>query len=144
MVDLAHNGCMRTLPIALALAASVLAPMPVQATPAPSLTIRVDAGDGVWKRWTLGCSPTRGTHPNRVKACALLAKQGRRLFTPVPKDTMCTMIYGGPQRATITGTWKGAQVKASFNRSNGCEIARWDRAKALFPVKTGVLEQPVN
>lgn len=133
---------MRRFLIALAMAASVLAPAAVQAAPAPTLTIRTDAGDGVWKRWTLGCSPTRGTLPNRAKACALLIAQGSRLFTPVPKDALCTMNYGGPQRATVTGTWKGVRVQASFNRSNGCEIARWDRARALFPVKTGVLDQP--
>lgn len=135
---------MRTIVIALSLAAAMLAPLPVNAAPAPTLIVQVDAGDGVWKRWTIGCSPTRGTLPNRVKACALLAKQGRKIFTPVPRDSMCTMVYGGPQRATVTGTWKGVKVKASFNRSNGCEIARWERAKVLFPVRTGVLEPSVG
>jgi hypothetical protein len=48
-------------------------------------------------------------------------------LAPVPPSTPCTMIYGGPQKAAITGTVDGQPVTASFNRSNGCEIARWDK-----------------
>jgi hypothetical protein len=48
-------------------------------------------------------------------------------LAPVPPSTPCTMIYGGPQKATITGTIDGQSVSAAFNRTNGCEIARWDK-----------------
>ena len=54
------------------------------------------------------------------------------LLKPVPKDQVCTMIYGGPETATITGTMRGSAVKAEFSRTNGCEIDRWKRlAEAL-------------
>jgi hypothetical protein len=39
----------------------------------------------------------------------------------------CTQIYGGDQVATI----EGDGTRAMFNRSDGCQIARWD---ALAPV----------
>jgi len=120
--------------------------LPAAATTAkPTLTISIDLGVGQWERWTLGCSPTRGTHPNRASACALLAKRGTSLFAPVPKGVACTMIYGGPERATVSGTWRGARVKAAFNRTNGCEIARWAKAKALLTVPgTGIVRGAVS
>ncbi|KWX01619.1 Uncharacterized protein LI90_2651 [Carbonactinospora thermoautotrophica] len=52
-------------------------------------------------------------------------------FAPVPRDTVCTFVYGGPQTATVTGFWNGRSVDANFNRVGGCEIARWD---AIAPV----------
>lgn len=140
-----HNGVMRSLLAALVLAAAPLGATPALAAPAPTLTIRVDLGVGQWEQWTLGCSPTRGTQPNRIAACIALTKQGMRMFTPVPKDAVCTMIYGGPERATVTGTWRGSRVKTVFDRSNGCEIARWQRAKALFSVPgTSVIRGSVS
>ena len=57
------------------------------------------------------------------------------LLKPVPKDQVCTMIYGGPETATIIGTMRGSAVKAEFSRTNGCEIDRWNRlAEALEPL----------
>ena len=39
----------------------------------------------------------------------------------------CTEIYGGDQVALV----EGSGFRAILNRTNGCEIARWD---ALAPV----------
>jgi hypothetical protein len=83
------------------------------------------------KQWTLSCDPPGGDHPDAAAACAALEK-GKAPFAPVPKDMACTQISGGPQTATITGTWRGERVTASYNRSNGCEIARWDRLIPVF------------
>jgi hypothetical protein len=60
-----------------------------------------------------------------------------KLLEPVPATAACTMIYGGPQKATVTGTLEGQAVNATFERSNGCEIARWDAM-----AKAGVLPSP--
>ena len=50
-----------------------------------------------------------------------------------PKDDVaCTQIFGGPETATIKGTLRGEPVDASFSRSDGCEIARWDKVKPLL------------
>lgn len=75
---------------------------------------------------SLTCDPTGGDHPNGDAACASLAAAGSAIFEPVPADQACTKIYGGPQTATITGVFEGDEVDASFNRSGGCEIDRWD------------------
>jgi hypothetical protein len=45
---------------------------------------------------------------------------------------MCSMIYGGPQQALVAGTLNGQSVRARFKRTNGCEIARWNRLAFLF------------
>ena len=48
------------------------------------------------------------------------------------------MIYGGPGKATVTGTLDGAAVDATFTRSSGCEIDRWDRMVELGLIPKGV------
>ena len=80
---------------------------------------------------TLTCDPAGGTHPNPEKACELLAADPAAL-EPVPPDTACTMIYGGPEEATIVGVVNGEEVDAAFNRSGGCELDRWDRMAAVL------------
>ena len=54
------------------------------------------------------------------------------VFEPTPGDTACTQQFGGPETATVTGTFKGEQVDARFGRQNGCEIARWEDAAPLL------------
>lgn len=88
------------------------------------------------RRWTLECGPAGGTHPQAQKACARLAATPNP-FRPVPRDVMCTEVYGGPEEALVTGTYRGARVNARFNRVNGCEIARWNRIAVLFPISAG-------
>ncbi len=45
---------------------------------------------------------------------------------------MCTAVYGGPGQALVTGTLAGRKLYARFRRTNGCEIARWQRLSFLF------------
>ena len=59
-------------------------------------------------------------------------------WAPVEGDAACTMIYGGPQVATVRGTWGGVDVDARFDRSDGCQIARWDRLAPLLQPGTTV------
>lgn len=97
------------------------------AAAATSLTISVVADEGAEPReMLLECDPVGGDHPNAEAACAALADAAPAIFDPVPADQMCTMIFGGPQVATVTGTYDGEPVDAQFSRSNGCEIGRWD------------------
>lgn len=101
--------------------------------PAIRLVVAVDSGEGVWHRATLRCEPTGGTLPGRRRACATLHRLGPKAFAPVPADVMCTEQYGGPQRARVTGTWHGRAVRASFTRTDGCQIARWDAIVPVLP-----------
>jgi hypothetical protein len=80
---------------------------------------------------TLTCDPTGGTHPDPERACAALDAHPEALH-PVPGDVACTEIYGGDQVAEVTGAGPSSgSLRAILNRTNGCEIARWD---ALAPV----------
>ena len=106
-------------------------------SPRPSsptdLTIVVDDGAGRETTWTLTCDPPGGTHPDAAAACAALATHGTAALPPKPEGVVCAEVYGGPQRATITGTWQGRQVQSSLSRTDGCEIHRWDLLRGLLP-----------
>jgi hypothetical protein len=90
--------------------------------------------DGPVRIWTLEC-PGGGSLPNAAEACERLADLGEKAFAPVPDGVACTQIYGGPQVAEVRGTFEGDAVNARFNRTNGCEIERWDRVAFLFPTR---------
>jgi hypothetical protein len=77
--------------------------------------------------WTLRCNPPRGSLPRKAVACWRLATGGTKLFASLPPDIVCTEIYGGPQRARVVGTVAGKRIWATFTRTNGCEIDRWNR-----------------
>jgi hypothetical protein len=112
-------------------------PSPVPLSPTPSgedeLVIWFSSGTGEGSTWRLTCDPPGGDHPDPVGACRALETNGAAALPPVPKWMRCTMIFGGPERATVTGTWRGQRVSASFDRTNGCEISRWSRLVPLLP-----------
>ena len=90
-------------------------------------------GDPSDKRgWTLRCAPVGGTLPHRTSACVKLGRLAHP-FAPTPKGVACTQIYGGPQVALVTGRFRGHSVRARFSRKDGCEIARWNSVRFLFP-----------
>ncbi|MEU5250797.1 SSI family serine proteinase inhibitor [Streptomyces longwoodensis] len=129
--------------------AAPLAPPPVRDEDRPGygrgdqlvVTVRdsgVPGADGVYQ---LSCHPGGGSHPHADAACAALDRNsvwGRDAFAPVPEGSVCTLQYGGPATAHVTGRWAGRPVDATFERANGCEIERWDRFVPLLPeVSTG-------
>ncbi|MFN2627737.1 MAG: SSI family serine proteinase inhibitor [Gaiellaceae bacterium] len=84
-------------------------------------------------QWTLRCGPAAGSLPHAGRACLALAERSAA-FRPTPPRVACSDIYGGPQVARVTGRYRGSRVFAVFHRRDGCEIARWNRLQALFPV----------
>jgi hypothetical protein len=104
-----------------------------EATPATELTITFwpQGRGGESVEATLTCDPAGGTHSDPDAACAALAADPEAL-EPVPPDAVCTLIFGGDQQATVAGVLGGETVDAAFDRSNGCEIDRWDRMAALL------------
>ncbi|MEU7581865.1 SSI family serine proteinase inhibitor [Streptomyces sp. NPDC041068] len=135
---------LRRLVLTAAASAAALSALPATAHAAPGIVAPTDrltvtvtgsggTGDGTYE---LNCHPTGGTHPDAAAACAGLDEvtvYGTDPFAPVPADSMCTMQYGGPATAHITGTWQGRPVDATFDRSNGCEISRWDSLVPVLP-----------
>ncbi len=102
---------------------------PAAVTSLADLTVTVDSdGDGAAKPKTASvkCGPASDS-----RECAALGDMKPDVFEPVPGDMACTQQYGGPETATVKGTFKGQQVDAEFSRVNGCEISRW---KTMSPV----------
>ena len=107
-------------------------------TAAPAVSLQIsywpegrDSGDRP-ERSTLRCDPDGGTVPRPARACDRLAAMTRP-FAPVPKDTVCTDQYGGPQEALVTGTYRGSRIWAILSLRNGCEITRAKRLSFLAP-----------
>ncbi|GAA4663687.1 SSI family serine proteinase inhibitor [Kineococcus glutinatus] len=114
--------------------ATPTAPAGTPAEAGGTLTVSVSDGGTGTRTWTLTCGPDGapgGDHPDPAGACAALAAV-EQPFAPVPPDRMCTQVYGGPETATVTGRWRGQDVQAAFKRTDGCEIARWNRLAALL------------
>jgi Ca2+-binding RTX toxin-like protein len=89
------------------------------------------------RTYTLRCRPAGGTLPQRKAACSKLL-QVQNPFAPVPRNQACTEIYGGPQEAVVIGFYGGKGVRTTFTRTDGCQIARWNRVRFLFPIATGI------
>ncbi|WP_460067530.1 SSI family serine proteinase inhibitor [Streptomyces sp. YKOK-I1] len=127
-----------------AFAGAVLAPPPVREEDRADqdhlvVTVRHAGGrvDGVFEVW---CRPAGGRHPDVSGACRTVdrgTRWGRDPFAPVPSGSLCTMRYGGPATAHVTGRWAGRPVEATYDRRDGCEIERWNRMVPLLPALPG-------
>jgi hypothetical protein len=100
------------------------------------LVITVTDSGSVDGTYELTCQPAGGTHPDPAAACETLA-QAEQPFVAADGKALCTFVYGGPATAVVEGTWAGEPVRATFDRSNGCEIARWDALVPALPAISG-------
>ncbi|MDQ0093742.1 hypothetical protein [Paeniglutamicibacter psychrophenolicus] len=72
-------------------------------------------------------------HPDAARACALVAKEPNLLAGPRRgANVACTMQYGGPAVAVVSGTMDGRAVNRRFDLRDGCGIADWHAALALL------------
>ncbi len=95
----------------------------------------INDGIGTTKSWTLNCQPNSGSHPNRNAACLQLLKLGIKALSPTPAGYACSQIYGGPEKATLSGTWSGKKFRSTFSRTDGCQIARWEKLSQVLLLK---------
>jgi hypothetical protein len=113
------------LSVALILCAALIAGCGEDDEPAApayaELTVQVEPGG---KRAVVRCNA-----PEDSEACGAL---DAKLFHQTPGNVACTQQYGGPDTATVKGTFQGEPVDARFARRNGCEIARWEDAAPLL------------
>ena len=98
-----------------------------------TITVWLQGRDGASEEVTLTCDPPGGTHPRPEEACLALQADPSAL-EPLPPDSVCTQIYGGPEEAEVVGTLDGEQLHATFSRQNGCEVDRWDRFAAVLQI----------
>jgi len=97
------------------------------------IEFRADAGSKP-RVLTLRCAEkATGTVRNPAAACARLQRLGPAGFRPTPPNTACTEISGGPSTARVTGLFLGFPLWVRLSRTNGCEIARWQRVAFLLP-----------
>lgn len=103
------------------------------------LSIRYDDGEGNEELALLSCRSGARRAGGFLKdkapvgeLCDQARSLSELLTTQPEKQRACTQIYGGPQTAHVTGTIDGVKVDRRFTRTNGCEIADFDRAAALL------------
>lgn len=86
-----------------------------------------------------GVPAAESQHPDAAAACTAL-KSNAAILSPAPRPTnqACTMQYGGPQEATVTGVVDGRPVETNFTLRDGCEIALWNAAKDVLGTAGGV------
>ncbi|MFC8304683.1 serine protease inhibitor [Specibacter sp. NPDC057265] len=109
------------------------------------LTVELSGAPGAaprtFKLVATGPVPADGsTVPDPAAALAAVERHGEKTFFPVPDPArMCTQQYGGPEVAVVTGWFKGKTVNATFKRTDGCEIARWQALAPLFGASAGAI-----
>jgi LysM repeat protein len=137
-----------TVVVAVLLAAGRATPA---ATPSARVTLEASTGSSVLvpTEATLDCGDrARGTGflARAAKPACALVRQG--VLTDIAKEhrvaRVCTEVYGGPQRARISGTVGRGRVALSIDRGDGCGIGDWDRLRALLgdPERSGVIPRP--
>jgi Subtilisin inhibitor-like len=84
------------------------------------------------QHYELSCNPPRGTIPDPVRACGVLARAAHP-FAAVPARTVCGFIVLGPQEARVTGVFRGRRVGTVLTLRDTCEIARWNKLRAVVP-----------
>jgi len=94
------------------------------------LSIVASDGRGHVRRDSVVCSDTGGDG-----RCVIARRLADFLGSKPDPRRACTEIYGGPERARVTGTIAGREVDRRFSRTNGCDISDWERAQPLIPVK---------
>jgi hypothetical protein len=94
--------------------------------------VRPEGPSGPARRRTIECASVG--REAREPACRRL---DRRALAAVPPRQACTQLFGGPAVAIVRGTLRGRRVRARFELSDGCEIARWRRNARLLGAPPG-------
>jgi hypothetical protein len=115
------------------------------ATPAPvTLIVRYSDGSSAERVAHLRCRGSARADGFLRRAGAGAACRRARAIAPFlasrpSSKRICTEVYGGRQRARITGTIGTRHIDRRLKRTNGCEIGDWQHAVPLVPrVRAGV------
>jgi hypothetical protein len=110
------------------------AAMGIPATRTDRLLVTYDDGSGQRRTYRLVCDHGEAEMRADPEAdpCAHLDRIGGPLPAVAPGQ-MCSMLYGGPQTATLHGMWRGHRVGEEYRRTNGCEVDRWSRMVPVLP-----------
>jgi hypothetical protein len=111
------------------------------ARPTPDAAVRIafDDGRGDGRRAEIVCAARRDELRGYLRlapaaeTCRRLAEVSGFLTSRPSDDRICTQVYGGPETAHFTGEIGGRQVDRRFSRTDGCEIADWERVEQFLP-----------
>ena len=113
---------------------------PTAATSDPvTLTVTFFRRPGARSVAHLRCRGSRATADGFLRAvgarraCAHARGVARLLTTGPDPHRACSEIFGGPERALVTGRIGDRRVRRGFKRTDGCEVADWRRAMPLVP-----------
>ena len=67
------------------------------------------------------------------RACATARRLSGFLARRPPSNRACAQIFGGPERALVSGTIGGRRIRHAFSRTDSCETTDWRRAMPLRP-----------
>lgn len=132
---------------AAALAASLLLAPAAQAADTVKLRIRYDDGAGRVRIAHVTCTAKTQRADGYLRtiarsACRRARSQADFLAARPDPSRTCTEIFGGPQKARITGTIGDRKISRRFARSDGCALADWERARPLLPKTRGAAPPP--
>lgn len=101
------------------------------------LTLTASNGTSASSVAKLRCSGSRATgtgwaRRSAKRRCSTARRLARFLAAKPRKDLQCTMIYGGPERARVSGKIGSRRIARTFTRRDGCQIAEFERVKALL------------
>jgi hypothetical protein len=121
----------RTLVGAIAIVATALLTACGSSSPTPParaslrITLAPHGAGGPTTTWSVAC-------PNAAHAadCARLLSTTGAFTLPKPKIA-CSMIYGGAQTLAVSGNVGNRRITYTTGRTNGCEIADYERDLAL-------------
>ena len=95
-----------------------------------SVVVRADESGTRVRRVQVACDPIGPDASDET--CRRLGGLTKADLAPVPDETACAEIYGGPAVATVTGTLRGEPVRARFSLTDACQIERWRRNRELL------------
>ena len=127
-------------------AVAALLSLVAAATPPPvTLTVRYSDASSAEHVGHLRCRAANAQADGFLRdagaatACRRARTIASFLATRPSSKRICTQIYGGRQRARITGTIGTRKIDRRLKRTNGCEIGDWQHAVPLVPrVHAGV------
>jgi hypothetical protein len=67
------------------------------------------------------------------RACATARRLAGFLAGKPDPNRACTQIFGGQERAVVSGTIGTRRIRRAFARTDGCKVADWRHAMPLIP-----------
>ena len=112
----------------------------VAARPSADVKLEIQVRDSPGGPTRLGTLTCRGGHAEATgflagaapAACQEARRLGAWLAAPPERGRACTMFYGGPQTAGMTGAVGDDRIQRRFSRHNGCAVEDWNRAALLL------------